>query len=150
MKKRIEQLEPALQARSAPAASCRRRPSAACAGRRPARVQRPWRPRMPLPAADNFTPFAYGDFTWLNGTPRNKDTVLDTKVLHPGKSAASTLTSWRILTRPVDHTMGGATESFRSASFRWSRSASAATSIGKMFAAGPDHERAFPPHHATQ
>ena len=35
------------------------------------------------PGVDNFTPFAYGDFTWLNGTPRNKDTVLDTKFFTP-------------------------------------------------------------------
>jgi hypothetical protein len=37
----------------------------------------------PGPAVDNFTPFAFGDFTWLNGTPRNKDTVLDTKFFTP-------------------------------------------------------------------
>ena len=37
----------------------------------------------PGPAVDNVTPFAYGDFTWLNGTPRNKDTVLDTKFFTP-------------------------------------------------------------------
>src|SRR5208283_3031333 len=37
----------------------------------------------PGPEVDNFTPFAFGDFTWLNGSPRNKDTVLDTKFFTP-------------------------------------------------------------------
>jgi hypothetical protein len=35
------------------------------------------------PGIDTFTPFAYGDFTWLNGAPRNHDTVLDTKFFTP-------------------------------------------------------------------
>src|SRR5581483_11431318 len=35
------------------------------------------------PAVDNITPFAYGDFTWLNGNPRNKDTVWDSKFFTP-------------------------------------------------------------------
>ncbi len=38
----------------------------------------------PGPAGvDTFTPFAFGDFTWLNGSPRTKDTVLDTKFFTP-------------------------------------------------------------------
>src|SRR5208282_2518708 len=32
---------------------------------------------------DNQTPFAYGDFSWLNGSARTKDTVLDTKFFTP-------------------------------------------------------------------
>ena len=32
---------------------------------------------------DNFTPFAFGDFTWLNGSPRNKQPVFDTKFFTP-------------------------------------------------------------------
>ena len=43
----------------------------------------PCKPPSPLPGVDNFTPFAYADFTWLNGTARNKDTVLDTKFFTP-------------------------------------------------------------------
>src|SRR5262249_21292954 len=31
------------------------------------------------PGVDNVTPFAYGNFTWLNGNPRNKTPVFDTK-----------------------------------------------------------------------
>ena len=64
------------------------------------------------PGVDNFTPFAYGDFTWLNGTPRNKDTVLDTKFFTPEVRFDTHF--MEDFNQPRDHTMGGATESFRS------------------------------------
>src|SRR5271157_5648377 len=64
------------------------------------------------PGVDNFTPFAYGDFTWLNGTPRNKDTVLDTKYFTPEVRFDTHF--MEDFNQPIDHTMGGATESFRS------------------------------------
>jgi hypothetical protein len=64
------------------------------------------------PAVDNLTPFAYGDFTWLNGTPRNKDTVLDTKFFTPEiRFDTHYMESFN---QPRDHTIVGATESFRS------------------------------------
>ncbi len=64
------------------------------------------------PGVDNVTPFAYGDFTWLNGTSRNKDTVLDTKFFTPEVRFDTNF----ILdfNQPIDHTMGGSTEEFRS------------------------------------
>jgi hypothetical protein len=65
---------------------------------------------------DNFTPFAYGDFTWLNGTPRNKDTVLDTKYFTPEVRFDTHF--MEDFNQPKDHTMGGATESFRSGEFQ--------------------------------
>ena len=65
---------------------------------------------------DNFTPFAFGDFTWLNGTPRNKDTVLDTKFFTPEVRFD---THYMVdFNQPVDHTMGGSTESYRSGEFQ--------------------------------
>jgi hypothetical protein len=66
----------------------------------------------PTSGVDNFTPFAYGDFTWLNGTPRNKDTVLDTKFFTPEIRFDTHF--MEDFNQPIDHTMGGATESFRS------------------------------------
>jgi hypothetical protein len=61
---------------------------------------------------DNFTPFAYADFTWLNGTPRTKDTVLDTKFFTPEvRLDTHFITDFN---QPKDHTMGGSTEQFRS------------------------------------
>ena len=61
---------------------------------------------------DNFTPFAYGDFTWLNGTSRNKDTVLDTKFFTP--EVRFDTHYMEDYNQPIDHTIVGATESFRS------------------------------------
>jgi hypothetical protein len=69
-------------------------------------------PPEPGPAVDNFTPFAFGDFTWLNGTPRNKDTVLDTKFFTP--EVRFDTHYMEDFNQPVDHTIVGATESFRS------------------------------------
>jgi hypothetical protein len=64
------------------------------------------------PAVDNFTPFAYGDFTWLNGNPRNKDVVLDTKFFTP--EVRFDTDYMEDYNQPIDHTIVGATESFRS------------------------------------
>jgi hypothetical protein len=61
---------------------------------------------------DTFTPFAYGDFTWLNGSPRNHDTVLDTKFFTPEVRFDSHF--MEDFNQPIDHTIVGATESFRS------------------------------------
>jgi hypothetical protein len=66
----------------------------------------------PAPAVDNDTPFAYADFTWLNGTPRNKDTVLDTKFFTP--EVRFDTNYMEDFNQPIDHTIVGATESFRS------------------------------------
>ncbi len=63
------------------------------------------------PAVDNVTPFAYADFTWLNGSPRNKDTVWDSKFFTPEiRFDTDYIESFN---QPIDHTMGGSTESFR-------------------------------------
>jgi hypothetical protein len=64
------------------------------------------------PAVDTQTPFAYGDFTWLNGSPRNKDTVLDTKFFTP--EIRFDTHYMEDFNQPIDHTIGGSTESFRS------------------------------------
>jgi len=66
----------------------------------------------PGPAVDNFTPFAFADFTWMNATSRNKDTVLDTKFFTPEiRFDTNYMTDFN---QPIDHTIVGATESFRS------------------------------------
>jgi hypothetical protein len=64
------------------------------------------------PAVDNDTPFAFGDFTWLNGTSRDKDTVLDTKFFTP--EVRFDTEYMQSFNEPIDHTIVGATESFRS------------------------------------
>src|SRR5208337_4844398 len=64
------------------------------------------------PAVDLETPFAYGDFTWLNGTPRNKDVVIDTPFFTP--EIRFDTHYMEDFNQPHDHTIVGATESFRS------------------------------------
>jgi hypothetical protein len=66
----------------------------------------------PAPAVDNDTPFAFGDFTWLNGSPRNKDTVLDTKFFTP--EVRFDTHYMEDFNQPIDHTIVGSTESYRS------------------------------------
>ncbi|HLH29807.1 MAG TPA: outer membrane beta-barrel protein, partial [Terriglobia bacterium] len=68
------------------------------------------------PAVDNDTPFAYGDFTWLNGTPRTHSPIFDTKFFTPEIRFDTHFIE--DFNQPKDHTMGGATESFRSGEFQ--------------------------------
>jgi hypothetical protein len=64
------------------------------------------------PGVDDQTPFAFGDFSWLNGSARTKDTVLDTKFFTPeARFDTHYMTDFN---QPVDHTIVGSTESFRS------------------------------------
>jgi Putative beta-barrel porin-2, OmpL-like. bbp2/Carboxypeptidase regulatory-like domain len=67
-------------------------------------------PNEPTPGVDNQTPFAYGDFSWLNGTGRGTP-AFDTKFFTPEIRFD---TNWVIdKNHPVDHTLGGSTEEFR-------------------------------------
>jgi len=69
----------------------------------------------PAPTVDNFTPFAFGDFSWLNGNPRSNP-VLDTKFFTPEIRFDTHYMA--DFNQPKDHTIGGATESFRSGEFQ--------------------------------
>ena len=64
------------------------------------------------PAVDEKTPFAFGDFTWLNGTPRNKKVALDTPFFTP--EVRFDTHYMESFNHPIDHTLVGSTESFRS------------------------------------
>ncbi len=64
------------------------------------------------PAVDNDTPFAFGDFTWLNGSPRNKKVAFDSPFFTPEVRFDTHF--MQSLNHPADHTIGGSTESFRS------------------------------------
>jgi Putative beta-barrel porin-2, OmpL-like. bbp2 len=67
------------------------------------------------PGVDNFTPFAYGNFTWLNGSPRSGP-VFDTKFFTPEiRFDTHFIESFN---QPLDHSLGGSTESFRSGEFQ--------------------------------
>jgi hypothetical protein len=60
---------------------------------------------------DNVTPFAFGDFTWLNGSPRNKAPAFDTKFFTP--DIRLDVHYMQDFNGPKDHTIVGSTESFR-------------------------------------
>jgi len=62
----------------------------------------------PEPAA----PFAYADWTWLNGTARNKDAVWDSKFFTPEIRFDTNFVS--SFNHPQDDTIGGSSEIFRS------------------------------------
>ena len=61
-------------------------------------------------------PFAYADWTWLNGTPRNKDAVWDSKFFTPEVRFDTHFV--HSFNHPRDDTIGGSTEVFRSNEFQ--------------------------------
>ena len=64
------------------------------------------------PGVDNDTPFAFADFTWVNGNTREKAPIFDTKFFTPEvRFDANYLGDFN---HPVDHTIVGSTEEFRS------------------------------------
>jgi TolA-binding protein len=68
--------------------------------------------QKPEPSA----PFVYADWTWLNGTARNKDTVWDSKFFTPEiRFDANYISSFN---HPRDGSLGGSTEAFRSNEFQ--------------------------------
>jgi hypothetical protein len=64
------------------------------------------------PPVDNDTPFADFDWTWLNGNPRNHDVAFDSKFFTPEIRADLTYTY--DFNKPIDDSMGGSSELFRS------------------------------------
>jgi hypothetical protein len=61
-------------------------------------------------------PFAYADWTWLNGNARNKDVVWDSKFFTPEvRLDANYIEDFN---HPQDDTIGGSTEIFRSNEFQ--------------------------------
>lgn len=65
---------------------------------------------------DPTQPFAYADWTWLNGTVRTKDAVWDSKFFTPEiRFDTNFIHSFN---HPQDDTLGGSTETFRSNEFQ--------------------------------
>ena len=127
MKARIEQLEAELKSRaaSAPASStavaepkstpvtgvepkATESASTGASVNAAAQQARTGMPEKPKPT----DPFAYADWTWLNGNPRNKDVVWDSKFFTP--EIRMDIHYIQDLNHPRDDTMGGSTEIFRS------------------------------------
>jgi hypothetical protein len=119
LKARLADLETKLSESEAAASEAAASAAAASAAAAAARAQAEKVPSIPeafqeppaAPPVDKDTPFAYGDQTWFNGTPRNGP-VFDTKFFTPEVRFDTHF--MEDFNQPKDHTMGGATESFRS------------------------------------
>jgi Putative beta-barrel porin-2, OmpL-like. bbp2/Carboxypeptidase regulatory-like domain len=99
---------PALAAAQKPAAA-----PAAPVPKIPEALQAP----EPGPEVDTLTPFANdGDIGWLNGTPREKAPIFDTKFFTP--EIRLDVNYLQSLNHPIDHTISGSTEEFRSSEFQ--------------------------------
>jgi len=70
----------------------------------------------PGPAVDTQTPFAVGDLGWMNGTSRATAPVFDTKFFTP--EVRFDVNYLQSFNHPVDHTIVGSTEEFRSGEFQ--------------------------------
>jgi hypothetical protein len=70
----------------------------------------------PAPAVDTQTPFAVGDLGWMNGTTRNSTPIFDTKFFTP--EVRFDVNYLQDMNHPVDHTIVGSTEEFRSGEFQ--------------------------------
>jgi Putative beta-barrel porin-2, OmpL-like. bbp2 len=118
MKARIDQLERELKARDASPGVAASQPNSSDGA--PEAAQQPPAASKAVPATSEQTessePFAYADWTWLNGTPRNKDAVWDSKFFTPEIRFDTNFIS--SLNHPKDDTLGGSTEIFRSNEFQ--------------------------------
>jgi hypothetical protein len=70
----------------------------------------------PAPEVDLQTPFAVGDVGWMNGTPREKSPIFDTKFFTP--EIRFDMNYLQSGNHPNDHTIVGSTEEFRSGEFQ--------------------------------
>jgi hypothetical protein len=68
------------------------------------------------PAVDNDTPFAFGDFTWVNGGSRQSAPTFDTKFFTP--EIRFDVNYLQDFNNPKDHTIVGSTEEFRANEFQ--------------------------------
>ena len=70
----------------------------------------------PGPDVDTQTPFAVGDIGWMNGNTREKAPIFDTKFFTP--EIRFDMNYLQSQNHPVDHTIVGSTEEFRSGEFQ--------------------------------
>ncbi len=124
MKARIEQLEAELKARTgtpnattnaalAPVVPAKALPLSLTAPAQALAAQSSGDTSTTTPAKkEKIAPFSDWDWTWLNGNPRNKDTAFDSKFFTPEIRADVTYTY--DFNKPVDNSMGGSSELFRS------------------------------------
>jgi hypothetical protein len=116
MKARIAQLEAQLAARGAVAAPGTVVPVTAGldSAQAPQQPSAPGKGEAVVPPekAQPSEPFAFADWTWLNGNPRNKDVVWDSKFFTPEVRFDTNFV--HSFNKPKDDSLGGSTEIFRS------------------------------------
>ena len=124
MKQRIEQLEAELKAKQAGGTSAEPQAPKTGTPTEPASVpvmaavetQSSTASAAPAPKPQKPDPFAFGDFTWLNGNPRTKDIPLNTKFFTPEiRSDVDYIVDFN---HPKDDTIGGSSEVFRANEFQ--------------------------------
>src|SRR5882757_1750523 len=129
MKQRIAELEAEIRSSGATATDAATalqgaktnlgRPEALQSGTRQSAPLVPTRastPDFPAEVTTKSLPFAYADWTWLNGNARTKDTPLATKYFTPEfRADVNYILDFN---HPKDDSMGGSTESFRSDEFQ--------------------------------
>ena len=128
MKKRIEQLEAALKQHEAAEqpstvvhsakanAPIPASPSARLATAAPAEVQESLSATAPAEKRAKEEPFAFADWTWLNGNARTKTPAFDSKFFTP--EIRADIDYIYDLNHPKDDTIGGSSEVFRSNEFQ--------------------------------
>jgi hypothetical protein len=103
---------PASATPAAPSPELKAPPAVATAALVPEALQAP----SPGPEVDTQTPFAVGDLGWMNGTSREKAPIFDTKFFTPEiRLDMNFIYSGN---HPIDHTIVGSTEEFRSGEFQ--------------------------------
>jgi hypothetical protein len=115
MEKRIEQLEaelrerkPETQPSTPPVTATAASPATPVASGEVAAASNSGNPETPPAKAE---PFAFADFTWLNGTARTKDVPMDTKFFTP--EIRADVDYIYDFNHPKDNTIGGSSEVFR-------------------------------------
>ena len=104
---------PAVAATVSPAAT----PAAPAAAQKAAAIPEALQAPEPGPEVDLQTPFANdGDIGWMNGTPREKSPIFDTKFFTP--EIRLDVNYLQSANHPIDHTIDGSTEEFRSSEFQ--------------------------------
>jgi len=139
LKKRIEELEAELKSGTAKEPPTLAPTASAAPGnprvRRRIRhklLHRAFRHPLPLRHPTNYTPFAWGDFSWLNGTGRGTP-AFDTSFFTPEiRFDTNYIES---LNHPVDHTLGARPSRTGQAKFRSNKPVLAVTSTGTTSAA---------------
>src|SRR5581483_2087218 len=118
MRARIQELEAQLKAQSGPSivAESSSQPPTPASGAASATVQvsteKPPQTDKKKPAE----PFAFADWTWLNGAPRTKDIPVDTKFFTP--EVRFDVNYLYDFSHPIDHTLVGTSEGGRTNEFQ--------------------------------